>query len=143
MTVEVIGGLISGSLALLADAGHMLTDFAALVLAWFGFVIAKRPASADYTFGYDRFLVLFAFINGLSLFVLSIWICIEAYGRMESPSEVLAGPMLIIASVGLLVNGLVFWLLTRGDTKNLNMRGAILHVLGDLLGSVALFLWLC
>lgn len=137
MAVEITGGVISGSLALIADAGHMLTDFAALTLAWFGFVLAKRPATASYTYGFDRFLVLCAFINGLSLFAITIWICVEALGRFQNPSEVLAGPMLVVAIIGLLVNCLVFWLLTQGDKENLNMRGAILHVLGDLLGSVA------
>lgn len=156
MIVEVIGGLISGSLALLADAGHMTTDFIALSMAWAGFAISRRPATSRYTFGYQRVQTLTAFLNGLTLIGVAIWIVFEAVKRVRNPSEVLAGPMLYVAIVGLLVNLLVFWILTRGggdhhgheahdhdhshgdkDGQNLNMRGAVLHVLGDLLGSVA------
>jgi len=137
MVVEVAGGLISGSLALLADAGHMLTDFAALAMAWGAFTIAKRPATWTHTFGYDRFSILVAFVNGLTLFALSIWIIIEAYGRILKPGEVLAGTMLWVAVAGLLVNCLVFYILRGADQENLNVKGAMLHVLGDLLGSVA------
>lgn len=137
MVVEVAGGIISGSLALLADAGHMATDFAALALAWAGFAISRRPASWKYTFGYQRFQTLAAFLNGISLIVIAIWIVFEAAHRFQNPSEVLAGPMLYVAIAGLVVNGIVFWILTRGDNHNLNMRGAVLHVLGDMLGSVA------
>lgn len=156
MIVEVIGGLISGSLALLADAGHMTTDFIALAMAWAGFAISRRPATARYTFGYQRVQTLTAFLNGLTLIGVAIWIVFEAVKRVRNPSEVLAGPMLYVAIVGLLVNLFVFWILTRGgaghhgheghdhehshgdkDGQNLNMRGAVLHVLGDLLGSVA------
>ncbi|WP_371396473.1 cation diffusion facilitator family transporter [Fretibacter rubidus] len=143
MVVEIIGGLISGSLALLADAGHMMTDFAALSLAWAGFAISRRPATWQYTFGYARFQTLTAFLNGLTLVGVAIWIVFEAYHRIQDPSEVLAGPMLYVAIAGLVVNLLVFWILTRpnkndaGHHENLNMRGAVLHVLGDLLGSVA------
>lgn len=145
MIVEVIGGLISGSLALLADAGHMMTDFAALTLAWAGFAISRRPATWKYTFGYQRFQTLAAFLNGIALVIVAIWIVYEAVHRVQNPSDVLAGPMLYVAFMGLAVNLLVFWILTRpsktdgggGHNHNLNMRGAILHVLGDLLGSVA------
>lgn len=137
MIAEVAGGLISGSLALLADAGHMLTDFAALSLAWAAFAVARRPATWRHTFGFERFSVLAAFVNGLTLIAIAIWISAEAYQRFEQPGEILAGPMLWVAIGGLLVNCLVFYILTRGDSENLNMRGAILHVVGDLLGSVA------
>ncbi|MGB0906254.1 MAG: cation diffusion facilitator family transporter [Maricaulaceae bacterium] len=137
MGAEVVGGLISGSLALIADAGHMLTDFAALVLAWTGFSLAKRPVSSTYTFGFGRFPILSAFVNGLTLVFISVWICVAAVKRFMQPGEVLAEPMLVVAAAGLAVNLLVFWILTRGDKNNLNMRGAILHVIGDLLGSVA------
>lgn len=137
MMAEVAGGLISGSLALLADAGHMLTDFGALALAWAGFSIAKRPASPRHHFGFERFQILTAFVNGLTLIAVSIWIFMEAMKRLMTPGEVLAGPMLIVAIIGLLVNLFVFWLLIGADRENLNIRGAVLHVLGDLLGSVA------
>ena len=137
MLAEVAGGLISGSLALLADAGHMLTDFAALAMAWGAFTIARRPANWKHTFGYDRFSILVAFVNGLTLFAIAVWILIEGVRRFISPGEILAGPMLWIAVAGLAVNILVFWILLGADQENLNIRGAVLHVLGDLLGSVA------
>ena len=137
MVAEVVGGLISGSLALLADAGHMLTDFGALALAWAGFSMAKRPASPRHHFGFERFQILTAFVNGLTLIAVSVWIFMEAVKRLITPGEVLAGPMLIVAIIGLLVNLFVFWLLIGADRENLNIRGAVLHVLGDLLGSVA------
>ncbi|CAM3755206.1 cation diffusion facilitator family transporter [Litorimonas haliclonae] len=137
MLVEVAGGYISGSLALLADAGHMLTDFAALGMAWAAFKLAKRPANWRHTFGFDRFSILIAFVNGLTLFVVAALIVKEAIERLHTPGEVLAGPMLYVAIAGLIVNLLVFWILRGADQHNLNIRGAILHVLGDLLGSVA------
>ena len=137
MIVEVLGGLISGSLALLADAGHMLTDFAALAMAWGAFTIAKRPANWKHTFGYDRFSILTAFVNGLTLFLIALWIVWEAFHRIQTPGDILAGPMLWVAIGGLIVNLVVFKILTGADQENLNIRGAILHVLGDLLGSVA------
>ena len=137
MIAEVAGGVISGSLALLADAGHMLTDFASLVLAWFAFRLAKRPADWQRTYGFDRFSVLAAFVNGLSLFVIAGWICFEAYKRLNDPVEVIGGLMLWVALGGLVVNILAFWVLTRGESDNLNVRAAALHVAGDLLGSVA------
>jgi len=137
MVIEVVGGLISGSLALLADAGHMLTDFAALSMAWGAFMLARRPANWKKTFGYDRFTVLIAFVNGLTLFALAVWIFAEAMIRIRQPGEILAGPMLWVACAGLVVNLIVFWILMRADQENLNIRGAVLHVLGDLLGSLA------
>ncbi|WP_424942341.1 cation diffusion facilitator family transporter [Aliiroseovarius crassostreae] len=137
MTAEVVGGLISGSLALLADAGHMLTDFASLILAWLAFRLARRPADWKRTYGFDRFSVLAAFVNGLSLFAIAIWIFIEAVQRLRDPSDVLGGLMLWIAVGGLIVNILAFWVLSRAEGENLNVRAAALHVLGDLLGSVA------
>lgn len=139
MIVEIIGGFISGSLALLADAGHMMTDFAALSMAWLAFVLAARPATSKLTFGYARLPVLAAFVNGIALFVISLLIINAAWHRyfhIES-HEVLAGPMLWVAIGGLLVNMLVFWILQSGDKDNLNVRGALLHVIGDMLGSAA------
>ena len=137
MIAEVAGGLISGSLALLADAGHMLTDFAALAMAWGAFTISKRPADWKHTFGYDRFSILIAFVNGLTLFLVAGWILWEAFHRIQTPGEILAGPMLWVAIGGLVVNLVVFKILMGADQENLNIRGAVLHVLGDLLGSVA------
>ncbi len=137
MVAEVAGGLISGSLALLADAGHMLTDFAALAMAWGAFHLAARPANSRYTYGYDRISILVAFLNALTLFAVAGWIIWEAIHRFLGPGEILAGTMLGVAIAGLAVNLLVFWILLGADQENLNIRGAVLHVLGDLLGSVA------
>jgi cobalt-zinc-cadmium efflux system protein len=137
MAAEVVGGLVSGSLALLADAGHMLTDFASLVLAWLAFRLARRPADWKRTYGFDRFSVLAAFVNGLSLFAIAIWILIEAIHRLSDPSEVLGGLMLWVAVGGLIVNILAFWVLSKSEGDNLNVRAAALHVMGDMLGSVA------
>jgi cobalt-zinc-cadmium efflux system protein len=137
MLAEVFGGIISGSLALLADAGHMLTDFASLMLAWFAFRLARRPADWKRTYGFDRFSVLAAFVNGLSLFVIAGWICFEAYERLQQPVPVIGELMLWVAIAGLVVNILAFWVLSRGEGDNLNVRAAALHVIGDLLGSVA------
>lgn len=137
MLAEVVGGLVSGSLALLADAGHMLTDFAALSMAWLAFRVARRPADARRTYGFDRVSVLAAFVNGLALFVVAIWIVVEAAHRLAEPTPVTGGLMLAVALLGLVVNVAAFWILSRGDRGNLNLRAALLHVLGDLLGSVA------
>ncbi len=136
MLAEAIGGVVSGSLALLADAGHMLTDAAALVLAWLAMRFARRPADWKRTYGFQRFEVLAAFSNGLALFFISGMICYEAIERMYDPIEVLGTPMLIIAAVGLAVN-LITLLVLRHDGANLNVRAALLHVMSDLLGSVA------
>lgn len=137
MLAEVAGGIISGSLALLADAAHMLTDAAALGLAWGAFRIARLPADKRRSYGYDRFQVIAAFVNGLSLIVLVGWIFWEAFERVLSPSPILAGPMLVVAVTGLIVNIVAFFILHGGAKDNLNIEGAMLHVLGDLLGSVA------
>jgi len=137
MFVEVAGGLAAGSLALLADAGHMLTDFASLALAWFGFRLSRHPADWKRTFGFDRFQVLVAFANGLALFAIAAWIVYEAAERLMTTPEVSGGIMVGIAALGLLVNVAAFWLLQGADRDNLNVRGAAMHVLGDLFGSVA------
>jgi len=137
MFAEVIGGVVSGSLALIADAGHMLTDFASLVLAWFAIRLARKPADWKLTYGFDRFSVLAALVNGLSLFAIAIWITIEAIQRFRDPQEILGGIMLWVALGGLVVNLVSFWMLTRGESENLNVRAATLHVAGDLFGSVA------
>ena len=137
MLVEIAGGIISGSLALLADAGHMLTDTMALALAAMAFHVAKRPPDGKLTFGYQRFQILAAFVNGLSLLAIVGWILFEAVSRLISPSDVLGGTMLVVASAGLVVNLICFAVLNSGDRENLNIRGAALHVAGDLLGSIA------
>lgn len=140
MIAEIVGGLISGSLALLADAGHMLMDFVALLLAWLAFLVGARPANQNYNFGFNRVAVLIAFINGLTLFIVSFWIVWEAVQRFLTPGEVLATPMLIIAIMGLVVNLIVFKILAGADQGNFNIRGAMLHVLGDMLGSIGAIL---
>lgn len=137
MVVEVIGGVLSGSLALLADAGHMLTDSMALALAAVAFRVSSKPADARRSYGYQRFQILAAFVNGLSLLVIVGWILFEAIARLVSPPDVMANTMLVVASAGLVVNLLSFYVLHGGDRDNLNIRGAVLHVAGDLLGSVA------
>ncbi len=137
MVVEAAGGLISGSLALLADAGHMLVDFAGLALAYIAIRMARRPADARRSFGYDRFQILVAYSNGLVLFGIAGFILFEAWRRLAEPEPILAGPMFAVAVAGLLVNIAAFFVLHGGDKEDLNMRGALLHVLGDMLGSVA------
>ena len=137
LVVEVVGGILSGSLALLADAGHMLTDTMALALAAVAFHVSKRPADGRRTFGYQRFQIIAAFVNGLSLLVIVGWILFEAVRRFISPTEVMGMTMLVVAAAGLVVNVIAFAVLHGGDRDNLNIRGAALHVAGDLLGSVA------
>ena len=137
MIVEVIGGILSGSLALLADAGHMLTDTMALALAAFAFRVSSRPADSRRSYGYQRFQILAAFVNGLSLLLIVGWILFEAVRRLMDPPEVMGPMMLAVAGVGLLVNIFAFIVLHGGDKENLNIRGAVLHVVGDLLGSIA------
>lgn len=137
MVIEATGGVLSGSLALLADAGHMLTDTAALALAWFAFRMARRPADSKRSYGYHRFQILAAFANGLTLFAIAAWIVFEAVMRLRHPVEIQGLTMITIAVIGLLVNIAGFWVLSRGEAGNLNVRGAALHVMGDLLGSVA------
>ncbi|WP_460535140.1 cation diffusion facilitator family transporter [Chitinimonas naiadis] len=134
--VEAGGGLWTGSLALLSDAGHMLTDAAALGLALFAQMVARRPASVRNSYGYARAEVLGALINSLLMLAMVGWIAFEAIGRLISPKEVDGGGVMVIAVIGLVVNLLAAWLLS-GDSHNMNSRAALMHVLGDLLGSVA------
>jgi len=135
--VEFAGGLIAGSLALLADAGHMLTDTAALALAWAAMRIASRPADVRRTFGYQRLRVLATFVNGCALLFITAWIGIEAVQRFINPAPVNGFIILWVGSAGLAVNLVVFALLRRGDSHDMNVAAATLHVLSDLLGSVA------
>ena len=137
MLAELIGGLVTGSLALLADAAHMLTDFASLFLAWLAFRLSRRPPDPRRSYGFDRLQVLAAFANAVTLLILVIWIIAEAVSRLMAPQPVMAGGMMVIAVLGLVVNIAAFALLHAGDRDNLNIRGALAHVMGDLLGSVA------
>jgi len=137
MVVEVVGGLLSGSLALLADAGHMLTDAASLGLAWLAARAARRPADDLRTYGYHRIQILAALINGIAFIALVVWIAVEAVQRLLQPVQVLGGTMMVVAAIGLLVNILAFVILHAGEGDDLNLRAAMIHVLGDLLGSVA------
>lgn len=134
---ELAGGLYTGSLALLADAGHMLADVGALALALFAFWLAERPAGAARTFGWRRFEILAALANGLVLAVVAVGVAFEAFERLESPRPVLGLAAFAIASGGLAVNLLGMALLRHGRERSLNLRGAWLHLLGDALGSVA------
>jgi cobalt-zinc-cadmium efflux system protein len=136
MVVEVAGGLISGSLALLADAGHMLTDTAALALAWFAARLTQRPTSPRRSYGYHRAQVLAAFVNALALFAVVIWIVAEAFDRLIAPRAIEGTTMLGVAIAGLVANVAVYLTLRKGAPGNLNISAARLHVLGDLLGSI-------
>jgi cobalt-zinc-cadmium efflux system protein len=133
---EAAGGWWSGSLALLADAGHMLVDALALLFAWLGARFAQRPADARRSFGYARLEVLVGYTNALAQFVLVAWIVAEAAGRLMQPTMILTGPMLGVAVGGLIVNALVLRVLNDHDHDDVNTASARLHVLGDLLGSV-------
>ena len=135
MLVEVMGGLLSGSLALLADAGHMLTDTAALALAWIAAQLARRPTDTHRSHGYHRAQVLAAFVNALALFGVVAWILWEAVERMLAPRDIAGEAMLGIALIGLLANVAVYRVLRDDHDANLNVAAARLHVLGDLLGS--------
>ncbi|MCU6670674.1 CDF family zinc transporter ZitB [Enterobacteriaceae bacterium H4N4] len=137
MVIEVIGGLVSGSLALLADAGHMLTDAAALLFALLAVIFARKPPSGGRTFGWLRLTTLAAFVNAIALVVITIFIVWEAIQRFMEPQPVAGATMMVVAVAGLIANIVAFWILHRGsEEKNLNVRAAALHVLGDLLGSV-------
>jgi cobalt-zinc-cadmium efflux system protein len=136
MVAEIIGGLVTNSLALLADAGHMLSDVAALGLSLFAVWIAERPPTAKRTYGYYRTEILAALANGSALIAVSIYIFVEAYRRLMEPPEVQGAAMMGIAIGGLGVNLLALWILREGTEDSLNVRGAWLHVLTDALGSV-------
>lgn len=140
MFAEVIGGIVSGSLALMADAAHMLTDTGSLLLAWLGYKLAARPADPGRSFGFGRMKVLAAFTNGVLLVLLGLWIVWEAVNRLLLPSPVLGELMLGVAALGLVVNIMAFAILHGGNREDLNLRGALWHVAGDLLGSVAAIL---
>lgn len=134
--VEVAGGLLTNSLALLSDAGHMFSDMAALALSLFAFQMAKRPATMEKTYGYHRLEILAALFNGLALWLVVGAIFHEAYRRLLSPPEVQSLGMLIVATLGLAVNVAAGMTLHASRQNSLNLRGAFLHVVGDALGSV-------
>lgn len=136
MVAEVVGGLITGSLALLADAAHMLPDNIALALALFAFWLSAKPATPNKSFGYKRAEILAALFNGITIVAISLWIFYEAYQRLQDPPEILGGWLMVVAVVGLLVNLAGMFILTRSAGENLNMQGALRHVVADLLGSV-------
>jgi cobalt-zinc-cadmium efflux system protein len=137
MLAEAVGGYLANSLALLSDAGHMLTDVAALALSLFAIRFASRPATARKTYGFYRLEILAALANGVTLMVLSLLICVEAYHRLRAPEQVQGWTLVWISAGGLAVNVVSAWLLSHSHADSLNVRGAFLHVLGDLLGSVA------
>ncbi|SHG55768.1 cation diffusion facilitator family transporter [Ornithinibacillus halophilus] len=138
MVIEAIGGLLTNSLALLADAGHMLSDAISLGIALIAFKFGEKAANYSKTYGYKRFEILAAVLNGVTLIIIAIFIFYEAIERFQHPPEVASTGMLIIASIGLVVNIVVAWIMMRGGDveENLNMRGAYLHVISDMLGSI-------
>lgn len=136
MLVEAIGGVLTNSLTLLADAGHMFLDATALGLAWYAVRLSRRDGDDTLSYGYHRYQVLAAFVNALTLIALVVWIVIEALQRLNSPEGMVPIPALIIASIGFVVNLVAFRML-HGSEDNANVRAAVLHVLGDLLGSAA------
>ncbi|WP_448720771.1 cation diffusion facilitator family transporter [Microbacterium natoriense] len=137
MVVQVVGAVLTGSLALLADAAHMFTDASALVIALIAASVAARPADDRRTFGYQRAEVFGALINAVILIALAGWVGVEAVLRLVNPgeSEVAGGLMLVVAAVGLVANGVSMWLLSRAQRTSMNVRGAYLEVMGDLIGS--------
>ena len=133
--IELTAGLISGSLTLVADSVHMGFDFIALSLSITAILVSRLNHSAAYSFGYHRAQILAAFVNGLLMLIVAIWIAVEAMERLASPRQILYGPVLFVGVIGLLINAIGFTVLSH--SQNLNVRAAALHVLGDLLGSIA------
>ncbi len=140
LVAEVIGGLLSNSLALLSDAGHVFADIIALGLSWYGVRQAARPSNSRMTFGYHRIGVLVAIVNALTIFVIAAVILYEAYNRFQQPPEVKSILMMIIAFVGLSANMLVTWWLRRAQRSNINIRSAFWHALGDALASLGVII---
>jgi cobalt-zinc-cadmium efflux system protein len=138
--IEVVAGIRAHSLALISDAGHNFTDALALLLAWFGFFVQTKPANEVKTFGYHRAGVLAAFVNALTLLALAAWIFYESYQRLLRPEAVRETTMIVIAALGLLLNGGIMWGLRLARRHDINIRSAFMHMLGDLLGSIAIIL---
>jgi cobalt-zinc-cadmium efflux system protein len=137
MGLEAVVGWVANSLTLIADAGHMFLDASSLALAWYAVHLSRRDTDANLSYGYHRFQVLAAFVNGLSLLALCAWITIQAVVRIGTPQPMIAGPALAVAIGGLVVNLIALQMLRGTAAASLNMRAAVLHVIGDLLGSVA------
>lgn len=134
---ELVGGIISGSVALLADAMHMLSDAAGLIVALAAVLVGKRAANSRATYGYRRVEVLAALVNAATVLAVALWIAVEAFGRLRAPEPIETGPMMVVAAIGLVANVLSAWFLYAQQGESINVRGAYLHVLVDLLGSVA------
>jgi len=137
MVLEIVAGILSHSLALLADAGHMATDTAALAMSLGAAWIASRPATRKKTYGFYRMEILAAFVNGLTLWLVVVWIVYEAIQRFLHPPLVLAPMMFVMASIGLMANLICSWVLRPSQNESLNLRSAYLHVLADAIGSVS------
>ncbi|NYH77310.1 cobalt-zinc-cadmium efflux system protein [Actinopolyspora biskrensis] len=136
MIAEIVGGFVTGSLALLADAAHMASDNIALGLALFAFWLSAKPVTPNRSFGYKRTEILAALFNGLTIVAISLWVFYEAFRRLQDPPEVRGGWMLVVAVIGLVINLAGLLILSRSAGENLNMQGALRHILADLLGSV-------
>ncbi|QBK27051.1 cation transporter [Ureibacillus thermophilus] len=136
MIVELVGGIITNSLALLSDAGHMLTDSLSLGFSLFAIIIGQKEANNKKTYGYRRVEIFAALLNGITLIGIAVFIVIEAIRRISKPPEIASTGMLIVAVLGLLVNIVVAFILNNGNNSNLNVKSAFLHVLGDILGSI-------
>lgn len=134
--IEVVFGFLSNSLALISDAGHMVTDSAALGLALLAQIIAKRPPTPKHSFGFGRSEALAAFVNGLVMLGVIVWISVEAIQRLQQPEPVKGGTVILVASIGLIINIVVAWVLSH-DKESMNTQAALIHVMGDLLGSIA------
>ncbi|MHC0037831.1 cation diffusion facilitator family transporter [Pseudoneobacillus sp. C159] len=135
MVVEVIGGFLTNSLALLSDAGHMLSDAVALGLSFFAIKLGEKKVTKDKTYGFKRFEIIAAALNGITLVLIAFYIFYEAFHRFQDPPAVQSTGMLIISTLGLIVNIIAAMILMKGDKENLNVRSALLHVIGDMLGS--------
>ena len=140
LIAEVIGGFMTGSLALLSDAAHMLTDVMALVIALIAIRIGRRAADSKRTYGYRRFEILAAALNAVVLFLVALYILVEAYKRFQNPPDIESGAMMAVAAVGLLVNIISMRMLSKGSENSLNMKGAYLEVLSDMVGSIGVIL---
>src|SRR5437660_9582699 len=138
VVLELVAGFRAHSLALLSDAGHNFTDALALLLAWFGFHLQAKPANEVKTFGYHRAGVLAAFVNALTLVALAAFIFYESYQRLIQPQPVQETVMLVVAAVGLVMNGGIMWGLRVAQRHDINIRSAFVHMLGDLVGSVGI-----
>lgn len=140
LIAEAIGGIMANSLTLMADAGHMLSDFLAILLSLIAQKYLLKPATDKHSYGYRRMQIIASFVNGITLIGISVVIMITAVIRMFSPPEVEPDIMFVVSVIGIIVNGVTLYILHMSEEKNLNMRGAILHIIGDLLGFIAAFI---